>query len=668
MTFVSIQLNSNRPDQIRRFFDHVEQTADRPEDIEVLLHIDAGDETMERLVAEEKKSRSFRLFTLQTDLVKGYQTLWQPLNPLLKMTDPEAYFLINLSDEMLFETKGWDTMLRPYVGYYPDHIFRLRGSKYRFRNYTDYWECGFAPDSLAFYTRKWLELQGDWNPCLGPDSFQQCVAYQLERSDKFNHRQFNRDIPLPFMRFSGEGASIGLEGRALYRRMCVNNRAWFVLMSHRIQQEARRRAMRMKSHMIAYSLGGASAVTLREDARERCFVLTDTQSGNLIETLPYGLSRLRIGLVNALRAPLVLYFAGGGKETLRRSPLTSMSLMLATFTPMGEDLLEAAFRLRDRYNDARGRAHHLRNHIRGVRKTHGITASTYIFVRTFVVIFLLMFPSIRRWRQQKKMHPSANHAGDIPQIRHSSTPAQTPSPHASPALFCSTRRWLAGLPGKLYHLRNHARGMLREHGFLYTIRKFPQHALIALMPMRLSQMLRGLKKKFLALHHLKNHARGMLREHGIVYSARKLPQHTLIALAPQELTEKLRRVKKKMRDLHHFRNHLRGIAQEHGFIFSCILWSKGLLRAVLPAPVKGKLRAARRRRRREQNGMPFSPLLPKARRLHHGLNHARGTLREYGPFYAVRVLPQHAMLATFPTPVVRRLRQFKRAMLMKKAS
>jgi hypothetical protein len=357
MTLVSIQLNSNRPDQILRFFDSVEQTADHPEAIEVLLHTDAGDAAMLELTEREKTRRRFRLKTLQTDLVKGYSTLWMPLNPLFKLTDPEAYFVINLSDEMLFLTRGWDSMLKPYVGYYPDHLFRLRGSQYRFRNYTDLWDCGFAPDSLAFYTKRWLDLQGEWNPCLGPDSFQQCVAFYLYTSDPHSHRQYNRDIPLPFMQFSGEGASIGLEGDALYRRMCINNRAWFTLMSQRMQQEAKRRAMLMKAHIIAHAHPGSAI----EHQPQRRRYLVRAESGVVIERIGYRRSWLSTTGKSWLRAPLVYYFAGGGRRNLVNSPLSSAAVMLATFTPLGPGLLGRAFGIRNGYR-----------HIRGVMRRHGI--------------------------------------------------------------------------------------------------------------------------------------------------------------------------------------------------------------------------------------------------------------------------------------------------------
>src|SRR5581483_9479245 len=135
MPLFSIQMNSNRPAEIRGFFDSIEQTAERPEDIEILLHIDQGDRAMEEAIAAERPKRRFTLKSLQTDLVKDYSQLWQSLNALWPLTDKEAYFVINLSDEVRFQTPCWDRIVRHYVGYFPDHIFRLRASKYRFRNY-----------------------------------------------------------------------------------------------------------------------------------------------------------------------------------------------------------------------------------------------------------------------------------------------------------------------------------------------------------------------------------------------------------------------------------------------------------------------------------------------------------------------------------------------------
>jgi hypothetical protein len=351
MPFVSIQLNSNRPQQIALFFDSIETTADAPEDVEVLLHIDEGDAAMEAAVAREQAKRRFSMHILRTRLVQGYDTLWKPLNPLFEMTHPEAYFVLNVSDEMLFQTHGWDSILRRHAGYYPDHIFRLRASQFRFHNYTDVWECGSAPDSIAFHTRRWLELSGDWCPCLGPDNFQQCVAFYLFTSDPFLPQQLHRDMPLPDLRFTGEGQGTGLAGEARWKRTCVNIRAWFVLMSHPVQQEARRRAMRMKCHILTHGVAGAQVA---EDEGRKCFTIRNAASRDIIESHSYRLSRLRIAVTNLSRIPFLLYYNGSRKRYSNHKmrdclfmAAASCALFLAAQLPysVGGKLLARAERL-----------------------------------------------------------------------------------------------------------------------------------------------------------------------------------------------------------------------------------------------------------------------------------------------------------------------------------
>jgi len=358
LPFVSIQLNSNRPAQLAWFFDSLESTAAAPEDIEVLLHIDKGDSAMEAAVAHEQQRRRFTLRILQTDLVKSYATLWKPLNPLFKMTHPDVYFVINLSDEILFETKGWDSILRQYVGYYPDHIFRLRASKYRFRNYTDFWECGYAPDSIAFYSRRWLELSGDWNPCLGPDSFQQSVAFYMFTSDRLSSQQFCRDIALPDMHFSGEGAGCGLEGKVKYDRICTNYRAWFVLMSHTMQEEAKRRAMRMKAHMIAHQHGGLEKAKVIEHSRTKQFSIYRSETGKNIKKISYRLSYIRVTLTNLLRIPCMIRYWGGNDEDINFT-ISSITLMIAAYIPFGVPALTYIGARRLQYKKWRSQAKYL---------------------------------------------------------------------------------------------------------------------------------------------------------------------------------------------------------------------------------------------------------------------------------------------------------------------
>jgi len=310
--FVSIQINSNRPDQIRAFLTSVEETAARPSAVEVLVHFDTGDDAMERTLAEEASRRRLRVRPVSTDLVKDFFDLWKPLNVLLPLTASSAYFVLNCSDECRFLTAAWDDILRKYVGYYDDHIFRIRASRLRFRNYLDIWECGFAPDSVAFYTRRWLEIVGDWNPCLGPDSFQQCVAFHLYTADPFNINQLNRDIPEPFLRFSGEGASLGLEGEALMQRVHGHVREWFVLMSHRMQTEARRRAMLLACHIWKAQREDAE-IAIEDDVGHHRIIAHDTRLKRQREW-SYRVSRSRLAWRNNTRKLRYHIYAGGGSE------------------------------------------------------------------------------------------------------------------------------------------------------------------------------------------------------------------------------------------------------------------------------------------------------------------------------------------------------------------
>jgi hypothetical protein len=262
------------------------------------------------------------------------------------MTHPDVYFVANLFDEIRFDTYGWDSILRQYQSYYPDNIFRLRTSQFCLRNYTDYWQCGFAPDSSAFYTRRWLELGEDWNPCLGPDSFQQCVAFYMYTYDPFSPRQFCRDIPVRDIRFSGEGASVGLEGEALEKRRRQNIRAWFILMSHRMQEEASRRAGRLIAHIISNENGGQARNEIIEDDVKKVIIVRNRKTDVIVEAVPYHLSWIRITATNIWRGAFEHYYCGGGRAVLSQSKFTGIRMIIETYSGAGAKLLRFSDRLR----------------------------------------------------------------------------------------------------------------------------------------------------------------------------------------------------------------------------------------------------------------------------------------------------------------------------------
>jgi hypothetical protein len=315
---VSIQLCSNRPDNFLRLLYNIEATATDPGAIEVCVKIDDFDEEMNACVRHAASRRRLRLRYISTPLPNGFFGLWRAMNEVFRASDPRAAFVVNFNDEMFFESKGWDDVLRAHLGFFPDGLFRLRTSRFRRRNYFDVWECGFAPETAAFTARRWLDVQGDWNPCTGPDSFQQMVAYYLARANWPGHRQFARDVPVEGIRIGGEGAFIGLEGTALAERMRGAVAAWFELMSPAIQMEAFRRARVIQAHIEAAEAGFA-AITLEHDADARILTAQDPVTHRTLARYSYRLSATRIRAVNRWRRLFLDYYCGRGAGAIRPS-------------------------------------------------------------------------------------------------------------------------------------------------------------------------------------------------------------------------------------------------------------------------------------------------------------------------------------------------------------
>lgn len=307
---LSIHLQSNRPDNFSQFLDELEASLDDPANVEVVVKIDDTDMAMNELLPREIAKRPFVVKYISTPLVGGFFELWRSMNDMLKVCDPNAYFLWNMNDEMAILNKGWDTALSKYVGLFPDHIFRLRTSLFRFRNYYDFWECGFAPETSAITTKRWIDIGGGWNPCLGPDSFQQCVSYYFGYHDRFNKFKTLRDVPIHDILLAGEGAFVGLEGEQLWRRMRGAVRAWYRLMSYEIQTDASRRSQKLLAHIWAHDQN-LENFTVEDDERGQEIIVRN-EHGKRMHALPYALPRLRTKLTNLWRVTHYFYYGGGG--------------------------------------------------------------------------------------------------------------------------------------------------------------------------------------------------------------------------------------------------------------------------------------------------------------------------------------------------------------------
>lgn len=301
---ISIQLNSNRPSQITAYFDNIEETADDPSLIEVLVNIDDNDNAMETTLKREIKHRKFTIKYIKTERPGSFCDLWKPINRLLLITDPNAYFLLNISDEMLFKTVGWDTILKKYVGFFPDDLFRLRASRNKYRNYFDRWECSFTQDSIPITTKRWIDIGGDWNPCFGPDSFQQLISFYLAKDARFSNENYLRDIPLIDIQFHGDVPALGIESDKAWKHGSEHIKAMEICQSYDMQKEAKRRAMLIKANIIAYT-NQVDDYTIKDSKHNSKIVLTSNSDKKIIKNLDYRLNFFTITMTNYWRR---LYF------------------------------------------------------------------------------------------------------------------------------------------------------------------------------------------------------------------------------------------------------------------------------------------------------------------------------------------------------------------------
>ena len=233
----SFHLASNNPLNLLNLMKNIENTAAAPESIEILVKVDQEDHAMIRFLSREKQKWKVNFKHIITPRLEGYSSLWLAYNELLPLCDDDVYFVSLITDEFRFLEYGWDTKLRKYIDFFPDGIFRLRISQFKLHNYFNYWECGYAPDSYAFHTKKWFDVSGDWNACNTPDAFQQLVMFYLYKSTLPSPRnvQHSRDIPIWDIKISGETPYLGLSEEQLKERVRRAKIDWRIFISPAIK-------------------------------------------------------------------------------------------------------------------------------------------------------------------------------------------------------------------------------------------------------------------------------------------------------------------------------------------------------------------------------------------------------------------------------------------------
>lgn len=270
----SIFLVSNRPDNLKGLIQSIEQTADDASKLELLVKIDQGDKKTEDVILSASDCK-LNIRYLCTPAPSNHFELWKSLNELYFAVDATSYFLCNVNDEVRFVSDGWDTVLAKHIGFFSDDVFRLRVSRFKLRTYFDIWECMYAPENYAFHTKKWIDIQGDWNACHVSDAFQQCVAYYLSLANYPNPELLVRDVPVWGIGLANQEAAIGLSPEQAIKRDLGNDEAWHRLMGVEMQTDLCRRARLLQGNIYC-AQAGITEFQVKDDVDSKCIKFCDS--------------------------------------------------------------------------------------------------------------------------------------------------------------------------------------------------------------------------------------------------------------------------------------------------------------------------------------------------------------------------------------------------------
>jgi len=139
---ISILLPSrNRPVEFERMWRSAINTADNVEDIEFIVYRDIDDHS-------EYK------YPIQHRVVKGGRVvLSQMWNLCIPVAEGEIF--MQCGDDIVFLTKGWDTLVRNAFEASPDKILFVHGDD-------GFWSSSFG--THGFVHRKWYEILGYFTP------------------------------------------------------------------------------------------------------------------------------------------------------------------------------------------------------------------------------------------------------------------------------------------------------------------------------------------------------------------------------------------------------------------------------------------------------------------------------------------------------------------------
>lgn len=301
---ISFIVPSRRLDNLKGLFDNLENTVSDSSCIEVLVKLDDDQPNVLEFIESEKQKRLFDIKYIITPRLEGMPSLWIGMERLFYMTDPGSHFVQLISDEPRFITQNWDLVLRKYIGFFADDIFRLRLSKYKFTNYASHYECTFKPDSFPIYTKRWLELTEGTGDCWGSDAFHQCVAFQLSLGPGGYHNFYRegglcRDIVVNDIELDGLEFGVGVLASEQGERYKRNLKEWSRLTSFVMQERFSYYARRINCYIWAYECGIKQFSLVKRENR-KTVALIDSFNQELLE-LSYALPRLTVYMQNFSR-------------------------------------------------------------------------------------------------------------------------------------------------------------------------------------------------------------------------------------------------------------------------------------------------------------------------------------------------------------------------------
>lgn len=300
ITFI---IPSRYPENVVCFLNNLMSTTKNPANISVFVKFDDDIVDEAKCITDQLQNWPFDVKCIFTPRLEGVYSVAIAVEQLFFLST-NSYFIQILSDEPRFKSMHWDDILQQYKAFYPDHIFRLRLSNFKFKNYASNFECAVQPDSFPIYTRRWLELTQGTGDCWGSDAYHQCVAFHLgigsKNYDNFYSESTNyRDIPIINIEMEGIDFGVGLTPEVRRQRTRRNVKEWNRLSSFSMQEHFSYLARRIDCAIYA-NKHNIKHFTLKRNNYRKTVSLLNKQGKKVIE-ISYSLPRIFIYFQNLRR-------------------------------------------------------------------------------------------------------------------------------------------------------------------------------------------------------------------------------------------------------------------------------------------------------------------------------------------------------------------------------